>query len=333
MANDIVQIKRMLIEPEVDLSSQEILKREVERRLEDVFAKHLDKNTATVAAKHVQEAIRQAELTPGAMREIDEWVEATKTRGKDVDEKAKRAGQHVRKILRRALELAGVANRDVLEGIVDRVMNAPDLLTRVGWWVVEKGGAMLKDLMYDYIKEKIKHLIFGDEHQTIEEALGKISKVDLAELRIDVKDLEAKIDSMRNRCAIEGTTPPLCPACPHSSCIGEGCTEPLVLRYAPDQRRSTEITQIEVFADRARANPSKLVIVRAHTDTMGTKTHNSWLARERAAAVVATLIAKHEDLKSRIKVAAFGENQLRLETADNQSESRNRVVVLTLEVP
>ena len=107
----------------------------------------------------------------------------------------------------------------------------------------------------------------------------------------------------------------------------------MVLRYAPDQRRSTEITQIEVFADRARANPSKLVIVRAHTDTMGTKTHNSWLARERAAAVVATLIAKHEDLKSRIKVAAFGENQLRLETADNQSESRNRVVVLTLEVP
>ena len=67
-------------------------------------------------------------------------------------------------------------------------------------------------------------------------------------------------------------------------------------------------------------------LIEGHTDTVGTKEANQDLSARRAAAVVGYLTSKYRIDASRLQSVGKGEDQLRVPTADEVAEPRNRVV-------
>ena len=71
--------------------------------------------------------------------------------------------------------------------------------------------------------------------------------------------------------------------------------------------------------------PNSLVDVYGHTDTVGSTASNQTLSEERARAVTNYLVSRGV-AASRIRWQGFGETQLKVATADNVNEPRNRRV-------
>lgn len=79
----------------------------------------------------------------------------------------------------------------------------------------------------------------------------------------------------------------------------------------------------------AKENQSARLQVNGYTDTSGTREYNLALSRRRAEAVRAELIANGV-AESRISIAAFGKENLRVQTADGVREPQNRRVEVSI---
>jgi outer membrane protein OmpA-like peptidoglycan-associated protein len=90
----------------------------------------------------------------------------------------------------------------------------------------------------------------------------------------------------------------------------------------------SEITFGRVFDDIARRQAAE-VVATGHTDTVGDLLDNDALSLDRARAVAALLIARGVPAED-VVVAGRGERELRVRTADNTDEPRNRRVVVTV---
>ena len=311
----------------MEKKSHDQFQEKVERSLEGRIAEKWGSGNAAAISKQVQSALQGIDLGPDAMHAIDEWIEAGEPSAKNA-EKANAARPYIFNILKRAVDLANLVGRIDVGQLVDHVMSSPKPLTRFGW-LVKKGLAMgkdwLKKLPGEVAEQAAIKWMLGDEHKNLEKALGEMWKEDIKELREELGTLASKIGYCRTCREIEKSEFPSSP-CPR-------CAEPLVLHYGPDQVHSSEQKQIEMFAQHAYEDPTKLVLIRAHTDTTGTRRHNTKLAKDRANSVYRALVRPHKELAPRITTAAFGEDRLRVPTSDNKEAEENRVVVLTLEVP
>jgi outer membrane protein OmpA-like peptidoglycan-associated protein len=84
-------------------------------------------------------------------------------------------------------------------------------------------------------------------------------------------------------------------------------------------------TTLNKVAESLTKYPNSLIDVYGHTDTVGSTASNQTLSEERARAVSNYLINRGV-ATSRIRWQGFGETQLKVPTADNVNEPRNRRV-------
>jgi OOP family OmpA-OmpF porin len=87
---------------------------------------------------------------------------------------------------------------------------------------------------------------------------------------------------------------------------------------------------LKVIADYLKANPKNIVYIVGHTDNTGGYEHNLELSRNRAEAVVDTLVKDYSVEKSRLKAVGIGEVSPATSNGGDAGRARNRRVEMVL---
>lgn len=93
------------------------------------------------------------------------------------------------------------------------------------------------------------------------------------------------------------------------------------------------LTQIRTALDRFREIQGVQLFIAGHTDTVGQPAYNKQLSQKRAAAIAAWFVKRR--IPVRVSFAGLGEGSLKVKTADEVDEPRNRRVdyILSVETP
>ena len=90
----------------------------------------------------------------------------------------------------------------------------------------------------------------------------------------------------------------------------------------------SQIIKLELFVKTALANPDMNILVKGHTDTVGTSNYNYGLSKKRANFIKEYLLKRN--LKNNIQIKAYGESKLLMITEDEVKEKKNRRAELYL---
>ena len=85
---------------------------------------------------------------------------------------------------------------------------------------------------------------------------------------------------------------------------------------------SNQVIELEKFVTIANKNTNMRIIIEGHTDTMGSKSYNSKLSKNRANFIKKYLM--NRNLNNTIEIKAYGETNLLVETSDEIKEKQNR---------
>ena len=85
---------------------------------------------------------------------------------------------------------------------------------------------------------------------------------------------------------------------------------------------SNQVIELEKFITIAKKNINMRIIIEGHTDTMGSKSYNSKLSKNRANFIKKYLM--NRNLNNNIEIKAYGETNLLVETSDEVKEKQNR---------
>lgn len=97
------------------------------------------------------------------------------------------------------------------------------------------------------------------------------------------------------------------------------------------QVRRAQHNRVAALADFLNANPSVIVVIEGHTDSVGDAHYNQWLSRQRADAVARLLTDRFGVSRTRIRTIGYGEGRAVETNRTPAGRSANRRVVAVVD--